>query len=90
MSSAQRLQSTIEYIIQIMNGYGCDGTDIFIRCKIECSIQRGEAKLNRTFHLSLNENICAVARIKNIHYLFYITSKNSCCHLERLINLNIL
>ena len=61
--------------IQIMNGYECDGTDIFIRWKMECSIQRGEAKLNRTFHLSPKENIMyTIARIKDIHYLFYITS----------------
>ena len=38
-----------------MNGSECDGTDIFMRSKIECSIQRSEAKLNRTFHLSPNE-----------------------------------
>ena len=25
-----------------MNGYECDGTDIFMRRKMECSIQRGE------------------------------------------------
>ena len=36
-----------------MNGYECDGTDIFIRGQIECSIHRGEAKLNRTFHVCL-------------------------------------
>ena len=23
-----------------MNDYECDGTDIFMRCRIECSIQR--------------------------------------------------
>ena len=27
--------------------------------------------------------------MKNIHYLFYITSKHIFCHLESLINLNI-
>ena len=53
-----------------MNDYECDGTDTFISWKIECSIQRGEAKLNRTFHLSPNENICTIARMKNTHYLF--------------------
>ena len=26
-----------------------------------------------TFHLSPNENICSIARMRNIHYLFYIT-----------------
>ena len=73
-----------------MNSYECNGTDIFIRWKIKCSIQRGEAKLNRTFKISPNENICTIARMKNIHYLFYITSKNMCYHLERLNNINIL
>ena len=37
--------------IQIMNGYECNGTDIFMRLEMECSIQRGIAELNRTFHL---------------------------------------
>ena len=43
-----------------MNGYECDGTDIFMERKMECSIQLGEAKLNRTFHLSPNEGICTI------------------------------
>ena len=42
---------------------------------MKCSIQRGEAELNGTFHLSPNENICSIARMRNIHYLFYITCK---------------
>ena len=60
-----------------MNGYECNanGTDIFMRWKIKCSIQRGEAGFNRTFNLSANENICTIARMRNIHYLFYISSK---------------
>ena len=57
---------------------------------MECSIQEGKAKLNRTFYLSPNENICTIAKMKNIHYLFYITSKNIFCNLQHLINLNIL
>ena len=73
-----------------MYGYECDGTDIFMSWKIKCSIQRGEAKLNRTFHISPNENICTIVRMINIHYLFYITSKNLCYNLERLNNINIL
>ena len=40
-----------------MNCYKCYGTDIFMRRKIECSIQRGKVKLNRKFHFSQNENI---------------------------------
>ena len=50
----------------MMNGYECDGSDIFILWKMECSILRGEAKLNRTFHLSQNENICTITQMKNI------------------------
>ena len=41
---------------------------------MKCSIQRGEAELNGTFHLSPHENICSIARMRNIYYLFYITS----------------
>ena len=54
-----------------MNVYECNGTNIFMRWKMKCSIQRGEAELNGTFYLSPNENICSIARMKNIHYLFY-------------------
>ena len=57
-----------------MNGYEGNGTDIFMRREMECSIQRGKAELNRTFHLLSNEKSCTIARMKNIHYLFYITS----------------
>ena len=56
-----------------MDGYEWDGTDIFMRLKIECSIQRDEAKFNRIFHLSPSENICTIARMKDIHCLFNIT-----------------
>ena len=31
--------------------HSCDGTAIFIRLKMKCSIQLGFASLNRTFHL---------------------------------------
>ena len=55
-----------------MIGYECDNCT-GMRWKMEYSIQRGEAKFNRTFHLSPNENIFTIARMKNIHYLFYIT-----------------
>ena len=34
-----------------------------------------EAKLNRTYHLSPNENIFTITLMKNIPYLFYITSE---------------
>ena len=46
-----------------MNGYECNGTDIFMRWEMECSIQRGKAELNGTFHLSPNENSCIIAPI---------------------------
>ena len=58
-----------------MNVYECNGANMFMSGKMECSIQRGGAKLNGTFHRLTNENICTSARMKNIHYLFYITSK---------------
>ena len=57
----------------IINVYECNGTNIFMRWKMKCSIQRGEAELNGIFHLSPNENIYSVARMRKIHYLFYIT-----------------
>ena len=46
---------------------------------MECSIQRGEEHF--IFH--------RIAQMKNIHYLFYITSKHICCHLERSNYINI-
>ena len=67
-----------------MNGYECNT----VKDGMFYSTRPG--KLNRTFHLSPNEKICTIARLKNIHYLFNITSINICCRLERLINLNIL
>ena len=53
-----------------MNCYECDGMNIFMRGKTECSTQPGEAKLNRTFHLSPNENICTIARMKTFSICF--------------------
>ena len=55
--------------IQKMNVYEYNGTNIFIRWKMKCSIQRGEAELNGTFHFSPNENICSIARMRK-HSLF--------------------
>ena len=55
--------------IQIMNVYECIGTNIFMRWKMKCSIQRSE--LNETFHLSLNENICSIAQMRK-HSLFVL------------------
>ena len=42
---------TYLYLYILMNGYECNGTDIFMRLEMECSIQRGKAELNRTFLL---------------------------------------
>ena len=39
---------------------------------MKCSIQRGEAELNDTFHHLPNENICSIARMRNIHSLFVL------------------
>ena len=61
-------------------------TDMSMRWKMECSIQQGKAKLNRIFHLSPNENICNIARMKNIHYFIY-NIKDIFDHLECLINI---
>ena len=48
---------------------------------MKCSIQQGEAKLNGTFHLSPNENICSIARMKK-HSLFVLyNTKIDSCHL---------
>ena len=59
--------------ILIMNVYECKGVNMFMSWKMEFSIQQGGAKLNGigTFHLSTNEHICTIARMKNIHYLLY-------------------
>ena len=38
---------------------------------MKCSLQRGEAELNGTFHLSPNENICSIARMIFL-YIFSI------------------
>ena len=75
---------------EIMNGYECDGTDFFMRLKMECSIERGEAKLNRAFHLSLNLNICTIARMKNIHFFVSNNTNVYFCHLQRYTDLKIL
>ena len=55
----------------------CEFNDsiIVMSWKIEHSIERGEAKLNRMFSLSTNENNRTIEQMKNIHYLFYMTPK---------------
>ena len=52
-----------------MNVYECNGTNIFMRWKMKCSIQRGEAELNGTFNLSPN----AFAPRKVSHDVFLIS-----------------
>ena len=65
----KNLNLCTSYIKQIMNvSHSCNGTNIFIRWKMKCTIQLGFASLNGTFHLSPHENICTIALI-NIHYL---------------------
>ena len=49
---------------------------------MKCSIQLGFASLNRTFNLSPNENIRAIALI-TIHYLYNIAQ-----HLRKTMNVN--
>ena len=53
---------------------------------MECSIQRGKAELNRTFHLSPNENSCTIARIKSIDYFFYNINLDFCNSLKEIIS----
>ena len=50
--------------IQIMNVYECNGKNIFMCRKMECSNQRGEADWIETLHLSPNENVLAIERMK--------------------------
>ena len=47
--------------------------------EMKCSIQRGFASLNRTFHLSPHENICTIALI-TIHYLYIIYDSSQSPH----------
>ena len=38
---------------------------------MKCPVQRGKAELNGTFNLSVNENICSIARMRK-HLLFVL------------------
>ena len=60
-------------IIQIMNGYECNGTNI--SWVERWNVPFNEAQPSWMEHVqSFNEwNICTIARIKTIHYLFYTT-----------------
>ena len=51
--------------------YRPTGRYIIMRLMMKCSIQRGEAELNGTLHLSPNENICFIARMRK-HSLFVL------------------
>ena len=44
---------------------------------MECSNQRDEAELNRTFNLSPNENILTIARMKTL-FVLYDTKIDQC------------
>ena len=60
------------YIIyKKMNVYEFNGAIIFMNWKIEHSIQRGEAELNRMFNLSTHENNHTIERMKQ-HSLFVL------------------
>ena len=63
-------------IIQIMNVYECNGTNIFMRWKMKCSIQRG-AKPSWMVHFIFHRMKIFVPlhEWENIHYLFYISCK---------------
>ena len=52
-----------------MNVYGCNNKNIFMRIKMECSNQRGEAEFIKTFYLAPNENFLALHECK--HSLFF-------------------
>ena len=59
-----------------MNGYEFNNANIFMSWKINILFNEASAELNRiNVNLSTNENICTIERMKNIHYLFYTTSK---------------
>ena len=55
-----------------MFSHSCNGTSIFMKWKMKCTIQLGFTSLNGTFHLSPHENICTIALI-NIHFLYTIS-----------------
>ena len=55
-----------------MNVYECNGANMFMSWKMECSIHWGDAELNGTSHLSTNKDIRTIAQIKNILYLFVL------------------
>ena len=82
--------------IQIMNVYECNGTNIFMRWKMKCSIQRGAAELNGTCHLSPNENICSIAfaqhRVSHIVFLINLILEQTtedCIRNTEYSNINV-
>ena len=58
--------------IQIMNVNECNGTNIFMRLKMKCSIQRGPSwMVHFIFHQM--KIFVPLHEWENIYYLFYIT-----------------
>ena len=62
-----------------MDVYESSGAIIFMSWKIEHSIQRGKAEMNRMFNLPTKENNRTIERMENIHYLY--NTKVDFCHL---------
>ena len=63
-------------IIQIMNGYECDGTVAFMRWKMEYSIQRGKASWIAHFIFHWMKISVLAHEWKTFIICFNITSKN--------------
>ena len=63
-------QSRVEWTISSFTKF-CNGTNIFMRWKMKCSIQLGKGELKGAFHLSPNESICSIAQMRK-HSLFVL------------------
>ena len=72
------LWNDIIKIINVLNS--CD-----VMVQIFSWWERSNVLFNDTFHLSPHENICTITRMKNVHYLFYITTKVYFCHFKAWI-----
>ena len=70
--------------IHIMNVYECNGANMFMSWKMECSIQRGGAELNGTFQLSTYSHHCT-----HKHSLFVLYNiQVDLCHFDWKIQLS--
>ena len=69
----KNLNLCTNYVKQIMFSHSCNGTNIFIRWKMKCTIQLSFAMLNGTFSLSRCEKTCSIA-LTNIQYLYTIVT----------------